>query len=137
MTLNTLTMKADPLRIIAPELPIPCLTLAISPVNKGDEEKIMQGLIRLKDEDVTFDIVNDPETRQFRLSGLGEVQLDVLCARLKSKFGVEAEASRVSRTEKRFADKCACKAGIRNRRAATPIRRCWIALNPVPARRKA
>ena len=72
---------------------MPCLTLAISPVNKGDEEKIMQGLVRLKDEDVTFDIVNDPETRQFRLSGLGEVQLDVISTRLKSKFGVEARLS--------------------------------------------
>lgn len=93
VTLDTLTVKGSPLRIEAPELPVPCLTLAISPVNKGEEEKIMQGLVRLKDEDVTFDIVNDPETRQFRLSGLGEVQLDVIAARLKSKFGVEAKLS--------------------------------------------
>lgn len=93
VTLDTLTVKSSPLRIEAPELPVPCLTLAISPVNKGEEEKIMQGLVRLKDEDVTFDIVNDPETRQFRLSGLGEVQLDVIAARLKSKFGVEAKLS--------------------------------------------
>ena len=47
----------------------------------------MQGLVRLKDEDVTFEIVNDSETRQFRLSGLGEVQLEVLCSRLKSGSG--------------------------------------------------
>lgn len=93
VTLDTLTDKASPLRIIPPEMPVPCLTLAISPVNKGEEEKIMQGLVRLKDEDVTFDIVNDPETRQFRLSGLGEVQLDVISSRLKSKFGVEARLS--------------------------------------------
>jgi elongation factor G len=93
VTLDTLTDKASPLKIIPPEMPVPCLTLAISPVNKGEEEKIMQGLVRLKDEDVTFDIVNDPETRQFRLSGLGEVQLDVISSRLKSKFGVEARLS--------------------------------------------
>lgn len=89
-TLETLTDKSDPLKIIPPQMPVPCLTLAISPVNKGDEEKIMQGLVRMQDEDIVFDIVNDPETKQFRLSGLGEVQLDVICARLKSKFGVEA-----------------------------------------------
>ena len=93
VTLDTLTSKASPLVIEAPEMPIPCLTLAIAPVNKGEEEKIMQGLVRLKDEDVTFDIVNDAETRQFRLSGLGEVQLDAIAARLKSKFGVEAVLS--------------------------------------------
>lgn len=93
VTLDTLTDKASPLIIEAPEMPIPCLTLAIAPVNKGEEEKIIQGLVRLKDEDVTFDIVNDAETRQFRLSGLGEVQLDAIAARLKSKFGVEAVLS--------------------------------------------
>ena len=93
LTLDTLTDKAAPVKIRPPEMPVPCLTLAISPVNKGEEEKIMQGLVRLKDEDVTFDIVNDPETRQFRLSGLGEVQLDVISSRLKSKFGVEARLS--------------------------------------------
>ncbi|MCK9176373.1 MAG: elongation factor G [Clostridiales bacterium] len=92
-TLDTLTTKAEPLRIEGPEMPVPCLTLAIAPVNKGEEEKIMQGLVRLQDEDVTFTIVNDAETRQFRLSGLGEVQLDVISARLKSKFGVEAVLS--------------------------------------------
>ncbi|HZK28811.1 MAG TPA: elongation factor G, partial [Clostridia bacterium] len=93
VTLDTLTEKARPLKIVPPEMPIPCLTLAILPVNKGEEDKIMQGLIRLQDEDIVFSIVNDPETRQFRLSGLGEVQLDVLCSRLKSKFGVEAKLS--------------------------------------------
>ncbi|NLA71040.1 MAG: elongation factor G [Clostridiaceae bacterium] len=93
VTLDTLTEKSSPIKIVAPEMPVPCLTLAILPVNKGEEDKIMQGLIRLQDEDIVFSIVNDAETRQFRLSGLGEVQLDVLCSRLKSKFGVEAQLS--------------------------------------------
>jgi len=93
MTLHTIADKDQAVKIIPPDMPTPCMTLAISPVNKGDEEKIMQGLIRLKDEDVVFDIVNDAETRQFLLSGLGEVQLTVICARLKSKFGVEAQLS--------------------------------------------
>jgi len=93
VTLNTLSEKTNPLKVVAPAMPVPCLTLAISPVNKGEEEKIMQGLVRMKDEDITFEIVNDPETKQFRLSGLGEVQLDVISSRLKSKFGVEAKLS--------------------------------------------
>jgi elongation factor G len=90
-TLDTLCVKDDPIKITAPEMPVPVLTLAIVPVNKGDEEKIMQGLIRMQDEDIVFDIENNSETRQFRLSGLGEVQLDVICQRLKQKFGVEAK----------------------------------------------
>ncbi len=89
-TLDTLTDRDNPLKIEAPEMPTPSLTLAISAVNEGEDDKIMQGLVRLKDEDIVFEIENNPETHQFLLSGLGEVQLDVLTAKLKGKFGVEA-----------------------------------------------
>ena len=89
-TLDTLTDRDNPLKIEAPEMPTPSLTLAISAVNEGEDDKIMQGLVRLKDEDIVFDIENNPETHQFLLSGLGEVQLDVLTAKLKGKFAVEA-----------------------------------------------
>ena len=89
-TLETLTDRENPLKIEAPEMPAPSLTLAISAVNQGEDDKIMQGLVRLKDEDIVFEIENNPETHQFLLSGLGEVQLDVLIAKLKGKFGVEA-----------------------------------------------
>lgn len=92
-TLDTLCTSDKPVIIAPPEMPVACLTLAISPVNKGEEDKIMQGLVKLADEDVVFRIVNDPETHQFLLSGLGEVQLDVLCSKLKGKFGVEAQLS--------------------------------------------
>jgi len=40
-------------------------------------------------EDLTFTFVNNPETRQLVLSGSGDIQLDVLCSKLKDKFGVE------------------------------------------------
>ncbi|MDD2426638.1 MAG: elongation factor G [Eubacteriales bacterium] len=89
-TLDTLTERDNPLKIEAPEMPTPSLTLAISAVNEGEEDKIMQGLVKLKDEDIVFEIENSPETNQFLLSGLGEVQLDVLTAKLKAKFSVGA-----------------------------------------------
>ncbi|MCL2425597.1 MAG: elongation factor G [Oscillospiraceae bacterium] len=69
----------------------PCYAMAISPKTKGQEDKIAQGLGRLGEEDVTFTFVNNPETRQLVLSGAGDIQLDVLCAKLKDKFGVEVE----------------------------------------------
>ena len=69
----------------------PCYSMAISPKTKGQEDKIAQGLTRLGEEDVTFTFVNNPETKQLVLSGAGDIQLDVLCAKLKDKFGVEVE----------------------------------------------
>jgi len=67
----------------------PCYAMAIAPKVKGQEEKISIGLSRLSEEDLTFTYANNPETRQLILSGAGDIQLDVLCAKLKDKFGVE------------------------------------------------
>ena len=71
----------------------PCYSMAIAPKVKGQEEKIATGLSRLAEEDVTFTFVNNPETKQLVLSGSGDIQLDVLCSKLKDKFGVEVELS--------------------------------------------
>jgi len=79
-----------------------CYSLAITPKVRGQEDKISTGLNRLKDEDLTFTLVNNPETRQLVISGMGDIHIDVLCSKLKSKFGVEVqtEAPRVPYREK-------------------------------------
>ena len=71
----------------------PCYQMAIAPKVKGQEEKISTGLGRLAEEDTTFTYVNNAETRQLVLSGAGDIQLDVLCAKLKDRFGVEVVLS--------------------------------------------
>jgi len=71
----------------------PCYAMAIAPKTKGQEEKIATGLNRLGEEDLTFTFVNNAETRQLVLSGSGDIQLDVLCSKLKDKFGVEVVLS--------------------------------------------
>ncbi len=80
----------------------PCYSLSVFPKVKGGEEKIATGLARMSEEDLTFAFVNNAETRQMVLSGAGDIHIDVLCSRLKSKFGVEVdvEAPRVPYREK-------------------------------------
>ena len=68
----------------------PCYSVAIAPKVKGQEEKVGSGLNRLNEEDPSFTLVNNAETRQLVLSGAGDQQLDVLVAKLKSRFGVDA-----------------------------------------------
>ena len=72
---------------------VPCYSMAIAPKTKGQEDKIASGLARLNEEDISFTIVNNSETKQMVLSGNGDIQLDVLCSKLKTRFGVEAELS--------------------------------------------
>jgi len=71
----------------------PCYSQAIAPKVKGGEEKIATGLNKLRDEDPSFSVVNNVETKQMVISGAGDIHLDVLCSKLKTKFGVEVDLS--------------------------------------------
>lgn len=89
-TNDTLTTKENVIKIDPVTMPVPCLTRALIPAEKGGEDKIVQGLNKLSDEDICFTIHNDAETHQLLLSGQGEIELDILCAKLKSKYGTVA-----------------------------------------------
>ncbi|MEI3305331.1 MAG: elongation factor G [Dysosmobacter sp.] len=69
----------------------PCYSVAIVPKTRGQEDKIAQGLSRMNEEDPSFTVTNNAETHQMVLSGAGDMQVDVLVSKLKSRFNVEAE----------------------------------------------
>ncbi len=73
------------------DYPAPAITMAIVPQAKGDEEKISAGLAKLREEDPTFSVKNNKETKELTISGTGELHLDVITSKLKSKFGVGVE----------------------------------------------
>ena len=70
-----------------------CYSMAIAPKTKGQEDKVGAGLNRLNEEDPSFTVVNNAETKQIVVSGTGDQHLDVLVAKLKSRFGVDAVLS--------------------------------------------
>lgn len=70
-----------------------CYSLAIAPKTKGQEDKMGAGLLRLNEEDPSFTLYNDPETKQQVVTGMGDQHLDVLVSKLKSRFGVDAVLS--------------------------------------------
>ncbi len=73
------------------DFPAPAITMAIVPQAKGDEEKISAGLSKLREEDPTFKVKNNKETKELTISGTGELHLDVITSKLKTKFGVGVE----------------------------------------------
>lgn len=87
---DTLSDKSQPLSLPSIVLPVPCLSMAIFPEKQGEEEKIAQGLAKLREEDPTFTYHTNKETKQMIISGLGEMQLDVLVSKLKNKYKVSA-----------------------------------------------
>lgn len=69
--------------------PAPCISSAIYPKNKGEEEKIATGMARLCEEDPTISFGFKTDTLESVLSAMGEVHIDVIASRLKAKFGAE------------------------------------------------
>ncbi len=86
---DTLAEKARPVVLPPPAFPSPVTAECIRPKSKGDEEKMAQGLGRLHEEDPTFSRAYETSTKETLVTGMGELQLDVMVDRLKKRFGVE------------------------------------------------
>jgi len=88
---DTLCDKANSIKYPPVEFPPPSLFVAVEPKAKGDEEKISSGLGRLMEEDPSFVLERNFETRQTLIGGQGEIQLGIIAAKLKDKFGVDVQ----------------------------------------------
>lgn len=87
---DSISDPANPIILESISFPEPVISLAIEPKTKTDQEKMGIALNRLSDEDPTFKIKSNPETGQTIISGMGELQLEILVDRMKREFGVEA-----------------------------------------------
>ncbi|MBN2068041.1 MAG: elongation factor G [Opitutales bacterium] len=88
---NTLCNPALALTLPKVIYPTPNIHAAIRIKNKGDEEKVGEGLSTLHEEDPTFIYRNDPEIHQTIIGGQGELHLEVIISRLKRRFGADIE----------------------------------------------
>ena len=90
---DTLTDESYGIKFDPIAFPKPVLTMAIKAAKGGDEDKVFTGLNRLKEEDPSFTVEKDAETGETVIRGQGETQLEILCKKVKSKFGAEAVLS--------------------------------------------
>jgi elongation factor G len=92
-TNDTLCTKEKPVILPEIEFPQPMLSMAVVPKTKGDEEKISSGLTKLMDEDPTFKVELNTETKQTLIYGIGDQHLDLILSKLRTKFKVDVELS--------------------------------------------
>src|SRR5699024_4381915 len=74
--------------------PEPVIKVAVEPKSKADAEKLTTGLIKLAEEDPTFEVATDEETGQTTIAGMGELHLEIIVDRLKREFKVEANVGK-------------------------------------------
>ena len=91
MSGDTLCDKSDIIRYLPLDYPSPTYYIAIEAENKADEEKMGTGLAKLREEDPSFVIERNSETHQTLLGGQGDIQLGIIMAKLKDRFGVSVK----------------------------------------------
>ena len=90
ITGDTLCDPDSPVLLEAIQFPAPVVSLSINPKSRSDQDKLGKGLAKLTEEDPTFIVQTDQETKETLLTGMGELHLEIIVDRLKNEFGVEA-----------------------------------------------
>ena len=91
---DTICDESSPIILETITFPEPVVSVAIEPKSRADQDRLMDALSKLSDEDPTFKIVFDEETGQTIMSGMGELHLEVLADRMKREYGVEGNVGR-------------------------------------------
>jgi elongation factor G len=74
--------------------PSPVINVSIEPASKADQDALTDGLVKLADEDPTFQVKYDESTGQTIIWGMGELHLDIIVDRLRREFKVKANVSK-------------------------------------------
>lgn len=85
---DTISDKNHFVRYKTLKLPASTLTFAIQADSKNDEDKLSPSLAKLSEEDGTFQLDRNADTKQLLIRGLGNVQLEAMINKLKTNYGV-------------------------------------------------
>jgi len=132
ITGDTLCDEAYPIVLEKITFPEPVISLAIEPQTKSDQERLGLALKRLTEEDPTFSVKSNPETGQTIISGIGELQLEVMVDRMKREFNVLANvgAPQVAYKET-FANTVSAEGKyIKQSGGRGQFGHCWLRIEP-------
>jgi len=90
VTGDTLCDPDHPILLEAIQFPTPVVSLSVTPKSRSDQDKLGRALGKLTEEDPTFMVSSDEETKETLLTGMGELHLEIIVDRLKTEFGVDA-----------------------------------------------
>jgi len=86
---DSLCDSAKPVELPATQFAQPMVSLALEPKTRGDEQKLGSSLQKIADEDPTFMIHRDQQTKELVATGMSQLHLDIMLQRLKRRYGVD------------------------------------------------
>lgn len=93
---DTLCDPENPLVLESIFIPPPVIELKVSPSKQSDQQKMGEALYKLSSEDPSFIVRFDDQTQETIISGMGELQLEIILDRLKDEFGLELQTGEPS-----------------------------------------
>jgi elongation factor G len=130
---DTLTSAKDRIMLPRIDFPEPIYRIAVVPATKSDEDKLGGAIQRLLEEDPTFRHSRDAMAHQEILEGMGDIHLDNVIEKLKSKFGVNV-VTQDARVPYKETVRAQAKAQGRHKRQTGgkgQFGDCWIELEPL------
>ncbi len=94
LTGETLSDRSNEILLETIEFPAPVIGIAVEPKSKADQDRMADGLLKLAEEDPTFQVRYDDQTGQTVISGMGELHLQIIVDRLKREFRVQCNEGR-------------------------------------------
>jgi elongation factor G len=91
---DTLCDKGHPILLESMEFDQPVMSMAVEPKQLKDQERLLDALTKVADEDPTFKFVFDEDTGQIIISGMGELHLEVLAQRLRREFFLDVNTGK-------------------------------------------
>ena len=91
---DTLCDRTHPILLEPIDFYKPVMSVAVEPKTNRDQEKLVESLEKLSEEDPTFHVKLDEDTGQTIISGMGELHLDVLVNRLSTEYNLSVNVGR-------------------------------------------
>jgi elongation factor G len=86
---DTIAAKDHPIAIGHIHYPEAAIAFAVEPKARGDEDKLGAAIHRIIEEDPTIKFERDPMTKEFLISGQGQLHVEIVVAKLKKKYNVD------------------------------------------------
>ena len=91
---DTLCDEESPISLETITFPDPVMSMAIEPRTRAEQDRLVDALNKLSDEDPTLEVVYDEEVGQTVVSGMGELHLDIIVDRMRREYKVDSNVGR-------------------------------------------
>ncbi len=91
---DTLCDQDSPIVLETISFPSPVVSVAVEPKTRAEQDRLVDALNNLSDEDPTLIVNYDEEVGQTIISGMGELHLDIIVDRIRREYKVDANIGR-------------------------------------------